>query len=63
MKKKFIFIVVIQTILIGLIFIYALIQKMTSDVQTSKLYQTEVELEKVKGELENCRNNLQKTQE
>ncbi len=63
MKKKFIFIVVIQTILIGLIFVYALIQKMTADVQTSKLYQTEDELEKVKGELENCRNNLQKTQE
>jgi hypothetical protein len=63
MKKKFIIVLVIQTILIGLIFIYALIQKMTADVQTSKLYQTEDELEKVKGELENCRNNSQETQE
>ncbi len=57
MKKKFIIVLVIQTILIGLIFIYALVQKMTADKQTGKLYQTEDELEKVKGELENCRNN------
>lgn len=53
MKKKFIVILVIQTILMGMIFIYGLIQKMEVDV----------ELEKVKGELENCRNNSQETQE
>lgn len=63
MKKKFIVILVIQTILVGMFFIYGLIQKMTADVQTSKLYQTEEELEKVKGELEDCRNNSQETQE
>jgi uncharacterized ion transporter superfamily protein YfcC len=63
MKKKFIIILVIQTILIGLIFIYALIQKMTADVQTSKLYQTEDEVKKVKEELQNCRHNSQETQE
>ena len=63
MKKKFIVILVIQTILVGMFFIYGLIQKMTADVQTSKLYQTEEELEKVKVELEDCRNNSQETQE
>ena len=63
MKRKFIIVLVIQTILIGLIFIYAFIQKMIANVQTSKLYQTENELEKVKGELENCLNNSQETQE
>ena len=36
---------------------------MIANVQTSKLYQTENELEKVKGELENCLNNSQETQE
>jgi hypothetical protein len=49
--------------LIGLIFIYAVLQKMTADIQTSKVYQTEEELEKIKGELENCRNNSQETKE
>ena len=63
MKKKFIIILVIQTILSGLILIYALVQKKTADIQTRRLYQTVNELEKVKGELENCLNNRQETNE
>jgi NhaP-type Na+/H+ or K+/H+ antiporter len=66
MKKKLTITVIIQTILVGLFFIYAFLQKIEAnkqrqiaeEVKVNALQEQQVlleQLEKIKVELENCR--------
>jgi hypothetical protein len=66
MKKKFVIIMTIQTVLIGLFFIYAYLQKLTADKQVENSFQVRIqaeqqltdmrkEIDKLKVEIENCR--------
>jgi len=41
MKRKFVIVLVIQTILIGMFFIYAFVQKLVADKQTERVYELE----------------------
>jgi uncharacterized protein YlxW (UPF0749 family) len=41
MKRKFIIVLVIQTILIAMFFIYAFVQKLVADKQTERAYELE----------------------
>lgn len=66
MKRKFIIVLVIQTILIAMFFIYAFVQKLEADRQMQRAFEQErqskqmyydlnKEIDKLKAELKNCR--------